>query len=154
MFLYLAGCCRFTLVFFIAMLDRSSPHGAYWLCLIAMWSPCWLSGSHEVKDTVAPTMPNSTINDQQPEQLPAQDKCFVEFTPHQLSLSRTNAVQTPSWVFLITQLGAKTPSEDQPQSDVLSIACQHHSGQNSVPASQSTVTLLFPLTTHTMMQLV
>ena len=36
-------------------------------------------------------------DDQQPEQLLAQDTYFGEFSPHQLSLSRTDAVQVPNW---------------------------------------------------------
>ena len=35
----------------LLQIDRSDPHGAYWLCLITTLSPYWLAGSHEAKDT-------------------------------------------------------------------------------------------------------
>ena len=130
------------------MLDRSAPHGAYWLCLITLL--------YHPGDWQAHTKPRTSTNNA---------KLQTTISSRNNSLLRTRVSENSlliswAWVGLMQSKpqtecfkypawSKDTIRRNQPPSDVLSKACQHHSDQNSVRASQSTITLLFPLTTYT-----
>ena len=131
----------------LRLTERKPPHlpynaecGAY-LLLMRSYVPAlhWVLCKKKKKKKKLRTQQRQRCqtpdDDQQPEQLPAQDTRFGEFTPHQLSLSRTDAVQTPNWV-LRPSMELRHHQKNQPPSDVQSITRQHHRDTSIVRTSQ------------------